>query len=150
MLTNCPEVLLFGTNWQTCRSLVSEQNMLDQSPNGQELVTDVQLVTFHTFITQMTTDKIVMWGTRLSIVDLVYLKTQILLATLRTMCLWKSNICHHKLDVREANVSVSQFNRIRSYFVRRWLANGQAPCSRFVRRGDRSVTFIEEYRIANP
>ena len=31
------------------------------------------------------------------------------------MYLWKSNICSHKLDVQEANVSVSRFYRIRDY-----------------------------------
>ena len=44
--------------------------------------------------------------TRLSIVDWVYSKTQILLATMRTqnqtrgslMYLWKPNICHHQLE----------------------------------------------------
>ena len=55
-----------------------------------------------TFTTQVTTDNIVMWVTRLSIVDWVYSKTQTLLATLRfqsqprkrsLMYLWKPNIC---------------------------------------------------------
>ena len=32
------------------------------------------------------------------------------------MYLRKSNICHHKLDVQEANVSVSESHRIGSYF----------------------------------
>ena len=45
---------------------------------SQELREDI------TFITQMTTDSIVMWESRLNIVDWVYSKTQILLATLRT------------------------------------------------------------------
>ena len=35
------------------------------------------------------------------------------------MYLWKSNICSHRLDVQEANVSVSQFHRIGNYF--RWM-----------------------------
>ena len=58
-------------------------NLLDQSPKRQELVTDVELVWFHTFTTQVATDNVVMWETRLSIVDWVYSKTQILLAALR-------------------------------------------------------------------
>ena len=58
--------------------------MLDQSLNGQGLVTDGWQDGFHTFITQVTTDNIVMWVTRLSIVDWVYSKTQTLLVTLRT------------------------------------------------------------------
>ena len=47
-------------------------------------MTDVWQDYFQTFITQVTTDSIVMWVTRLNIVDWVYFKTQILLATLRT------------------------------------------------------------------
>ena len=52
--------------------------------NGLRLATDAWQDWFHTFITQMTTDIVVMWVTRLSIVDGVYSKTQNLLATLRT------------------------------------------------------------------
>ena len=58
-------------------------NLLDRSPNGQELVTDGWLDWFHTFITQITTGNIVMWVTRLGIVDWVSSKTQILLRTFR-------------------------------------------------------------------
>ena len=35
------------------------------------------------------------------------------------MYLWKSNVCSHKLDLQEANVSVSQFHRIGFFF--RWM-----------------------------
>ena len=38
-------------------------------------MTDVKLVCFHTFITQVTTDNIVTWETQLSVVDWVYSKT---------------------------------------------------------------------------
>ena len=58
-------------------------NLLDQSPNGPQLVTNDWIVWFHTFTTQVTTDNGVMWETRLSNVDWVYSKTQILLATVR-------------------------------------------------------------------
>ena len=47
--------------------------------NGQDLVTDGQQDWFHTFITQLTIDSIVV-----SIVNWIYSKTQTLLATLRT------------------------------------------------------------------
>ena len=49
----------------------------------------------------------------------------------------------HKLDVQKANVSVTQFYRIRDYFTGCWFANGRYPCSWFVGCGDRSITFIE-------
>ena len=67
------------------------------------------------------TDSIVMWVTRLSIVDWVCSKTQILLATLRTQKInlgvnlvyfWKSNIFLHQLDVQETNVSIPQFHKV--------------------------------------
>ena len=59
-------------------------NLQEQSQNGNRLATDVWQDWFHTFITQMITDNIVMWSTRLSIVDRVYSKTQTLLVILRT------------------------------------------------------------------
>ena len=46
------------------------------------------------------------------------------------MYLWKSNICSYKLDVHEANVSVSRFHRIGSYFFGCFFANAWNPCSR--------------------
>ena len=133
-------------------------NLLDQSQNGRELVTDAWLIWFHTFITQVTAGNLVIKETRLSIVDWVYPQTQILLVTLKIhnqtqenlVHLWKSSICSHKLDVQEINVSIRQFCRIRNYFVGCFFENGRATCSRLMRRGDRSVTFIEEYRSTNP
>ena len=53
-------------------------NFFDLSQNGPEHVTNAWLVRFITFITQMTTDNIVMWESRLNIVDWVYSRTQIL------------------------------------------------------------------------
>ena len=51
----------------------------------------------------------------------------------------KSNICSHKLDVQEANISVSQFYRIGSYFFGCSFANTWDPCSRTMGCGDGSV-----------
>ena len=57
-----------------------------------------------------------MWETRVSIVDWVYSKTQTLQATLKIrkptlvkhlMHFRKSSICSHKMDVQEANISLS-------------------------------------------
>ena len=80
----------------------------------------------------MTTDNIVTWATRLSIVDWVYCQTQLLLVTLRIqnqprvnlVYFQKSNICHHQLDVQEANISLPRFNRIRNYFFGCWTEVG--------------------------
>ena len=51
----------------------------------------------------------------------------------------KSNIYSHKLDVQEANISVSQFYRIGSYFFGCSFANRWDPCSRSMGCGDRSI-----------
>ena len=58
-----------------------ETNFLKQSPNGQELVTDAQLVWFLTFFSQMTIDKIVMWVIQLNTAEWVLPKTLILVET---------------------------------------------------------------------
>ena len=71
-------------------------------------------------MTQMNTDSIVMWVTRLSIADRVYSKTQILLEILKTqnqprwnlMHLRKPNICLQQLHVQKTNVSIPQFCRV--------------------------------------
>ena len=112
----------------------------------------------------MTTDNFVMRDTRLSIVDWVCSKTQILLATLRTqnqprggrreeglLCIFlMSNIRLHQLDVQEINVRVPQFYRIRNHFVGCWFENGRATWTWLMGCGDRSVSFLEDYRITNP
>ena len=63
--------------------MVCQQTCKSSHKNGLRLATDVWQYGFHTFITQMTTDNIVMWVARLSIVGWVYSKTQTFLATLR-------------------------------------------------------------------
>ena len=62
--------------------MVCQQTCKSSHKNGLRLATDVWQDSFHTFITQVTTDNIVLWVTRHSIVDWVYSKTQIFLATL--------------------------------------------------------------------
>ena len=62
---------------------------------------------------------------------------------------FRTTFVHHLLDVQETNVSIPQFHRIRNHCVGCWIAKGWITCSRLVGCGDRSVTFIEEYRIAN-
>ena len=110
---------------------------------------------FHTFITQAITGSMVLWETRLSIVDWVYSKPQTLpwrfeIDLGRILCICrKSNIRLHQLDVQETNVSIPQFYRIGYHFVGCLVANGWTTCSWVMGCGDRSVTFIEQYQIAN-
>ena len=80
--------------------------------NGHELLTDVDPVWF--LITQVTTDNIVMWVTRLRVVDWVWIR-----------CCWRffdskstsGGILCILLDVQETYFSVLQFYRIRNHFV---------------------------------
>ena len=92
----------------------------------------------YTFITQVTTDNIVQWATRLSIVDWVYSKTQILLVTMRAqnkpreeklMYLRKSNIPPRSWMCKKQTSLSLQFYRIRNHFVGCWTANGWITCS---------------------
>ena len=136
-----------------------ETNLLEESQHGQELVANAWLVWFLTFITQMTTGNIFMCVITAQHCRLGFVS--------RLRCCWrpwrfknqhlvesdvslKVNICSHKLDVQEANVSVSQFHRIGNYFFGCWFANGWNPCPWFVGCGDRSVTFVEQQEIINP
>ena len=59
-------------------------NLQEQSQNGLRHAADDWQDWFHTFITRMDSDKVVMWATLPSIVDWVCFKTQILLAALKT------------------------------------------------------------------
>ena len=85
----------------------------------------------------MNSDNIVMWGTRLSIVDWVYSKTQILLTDFEDSkstsggiyCIFGNlNIRPHQLDVQETNIRIRQFHRIGYHFVGFWVANGWITC----------------------
>ena len=126
-------------------------NLLDQSPNGQELATDVWQDSFHTLITEVTTDNIVMWATRLSIGFIPRLRLCLRPCEFKItlgwslMYLWKPNICHHWLDVQETNVSIPQFHWTWNCFVGCWIANGRTICSRPLGRGNWSVTFNKQH-----
>ena len=135
-------------------------NLLDQSPNGQEHVTEYQLAWFPTFITRMTTDSnIVMWVSRLSSVGWVFFPR--LRFCRRPRRFWKSTsggiscIFGSRAFVtiswmcKKTNFSIPQFYRIRNHFVGCWTATGWIICSGFMGRGDGSVTFVEQYQTTN-
>ena len=147
VLTNCIEMLVFGT-WVEDQTFCGlSTNLQEQSQYGLRHATDDWQDRFHTFITQRNSHKTVMWATLLSIVDWVYFKTQTLLATLRTQHLPLEESCVYseaehldrKFDVQEANDSVSQFHRIGRYFFGFWFANGWTACFRSLGHGDWSV-----------
>ena len=98
----------------------------------------------------MITGNLVVWETRLSIVDWVCSKTQTLLEILKTpkqlrcdlMYLRKSNLCS---DVQKANVSVSQSHGVGSYFCGCCFAIGRIPALDLWDFSDCSVTFFKEH-----
>ena len=168
-LENCPRCA-HKLSWNACtwHELVGltfyDQwtNLLDQSPNGQEHVTEYQLAWFPTFITRMTTDSnIVMWVSRLSSVGWFFFPR--LRFCRRPRRFWKSTsggiscIFGSRTFVtiswmcKKTNFSIPQFYRIRNHFVGCWTATGWIICSGFMGRGDGSVTFVEQYQTpTNP
>ena len=164
MLANCLEVLVRGANWYAWHSSVSEKTCSISHRMERSLWPTFSSFVFETFTTQVTTDNFVMRDTRLSIVDWVCSKTQILLATLRTqnqprwgrreeglLCIFlMSNIRLHQLDVQEINVRVPQFYRVRNHSVGCWFENGRATWTWLMGCGDRGASFLEDYRITNP
>ena len=56
----------------------------------------------------------------------------------------KSNVCSHKLDVQETNVSISQFYRVWNHFLGCWTANVWTTCSWSLRHSDWSSTFNQQ------
>ena len=102
MLANCLDMLLLGTNWWTWHCLVSKQACSISHQMDRSLWRTFCSFDFthssHTWLP----DNIVMWVTRLSIVDWVHSKTQTLLVTFEDSksisggvlsYLWKVNTC---------------------------------------------------------
>ena len=77
MLTNCPEMLVPDILWSV--------NKLDRSVTKWTQVRDKRIARLISYIHHTSNYNIVMWVTRLSMVDGVGSKTQILLVTLRNL-----------------------------------------------------------------
>ena len=83
LLANCPEMLVFGTNWETRHSMVCQQicSICHQMDSSMwQTISKADFIS----ITRMTIVNFVMWETLHSIADWVCFKTQTLLETLRT------------------------------------------------------------------
>ena len=114
---------------------------------------DAQLVWFHSLITQMITDIIVMWETRLSTFRLSLFQDSDFAGDFEDskstsggiFCIFgRSNICSHKLDVQEGKRQcLMSSTESESHFFGCWFANGRTPCGCFMGCGERSVTFLE-------
>ena len=116
--------LVPGTNWGTRHSMVCQQACKSSYKMDSGLRQTIRQDSLSYIHTKLTSGHIVMWVTRLSIVDWVYFKTQTLLATLRTrnqpqagvLCIFGSRTCClHQLDVQEANVSNSSTAQFLSF-----------------------------------
>ena len=134
-------------------------NLLDQSPSGQELVTDAlaRLMSYihntnghRQYCHVANTAQHCRLGLFQDSVFAGDLENSKINLGESYMYFRRSNIRSHQLDVQETNVNISQFHRISFHFAGCWFKNRLATCSRLVGRGDRSVTFIEGYRITNP
>ena len=148
-------------SWNACiRNELGDQtfyglptNLHEQSQDGQELVTDGEQDWSHTFITQVTTDNIVMWLTRLNIADWFFFfrnsniwrpwGLEIKLGW-TIMFLRKPTICRPQLHVQETNVNIPQFWIIWNHFFECWIAHGWTACSRSLGHGSWSVTFKKD------
>ena len=114
-----------------------------------------------------------MWETRLSTVDWVYLKTQILLETMRIlnqpreesyafsesqtfvpinwMCKKQTSVSHSSTESEIISLNTGlRLDGLPALELWDLIVSVLGNISRFVGCGDRSVTFIEEYRITNP
>ena len=153
----CSQIVLNTCMWLELADLTFFEpytSLLARSPNGHELVTDVQLVWYLIFITRMTIDNIVMWVIPLNTADEVCSKTQISLVTLKTrnqpqgvfffgsrtfvrtswMCKKQTSVshCSAKSDIISLDAGLRTDYLLWTYGM---------GC------GDRSVTFIEQYPI---
>ena len=130
-------------------------NLQEQTQNILFLAIDVRQDWFHTFITQMTADNIVMWATRLSIVDWVCSKTQALLETLRIQNQLREESCV-SLEAEHLSPFVGCVRNKRQYPTvllnlksSRWTTNGWTTCSRPLGCGNWGGAFDNQHNKTN-
>ena len=132
MLTNCLEILVLVTNWTIWHLVVSQQackisHYMNSSKRQTTSKVDFPTSPHKKLSSIMSPGK---HGTALQTGFVPRLRlcwwSWGLKINLRR-CLvffWKQNNCPSELDVQEANVSVTQFFRIQSYFTGCWTSNG--------------------------
>ena len=110
--------------------------------NGLKHVTDDWQDWFHTFTTQSTTDNIVMWVARRSIVDGV-----LKINCGRVLCIFfEWNTCSCKFYVQEqTSVSHRSTQSEIDHFSGCWITQGWNICSRSLGRGNWRVTFNKRH-----
>ena len=77
MLTNCLEMIVFGTNWTTRHFMECQQTCKNSRKMDSNFRQTFGKIDFIHSSHQINSDKMVMWLARFSIVDWVYFKTQI-------------------------------------------------------------------------
>ena len=115
MLSNCSEMLIFGTCLEDLMFYGQWISLHDRSQNEPKLVTNDYLVWSLTFITHVNTDSIVMWVILQYNADWDCFKTPILQEILRIQNLhqvehcafWKSYICSNQFGRVQKQTSVS-------------------------------------------
>ena len=131
VLSNCPEMPVFGTHCWTRHSMVSKQTCTNSHKLDQSLWQTLGSFDFWYTRHEWILSNIVMWETLHSNAAWDCSKT---LTSLERRLknrsqwdfvhIWKSYVCSHKLDVQEKSFCFTQFNGIWSYFSWCRSANG--------------------------
>ena len=153
LLTNCVEILVLGTIWNTWHSVVHQQtckisHKMDSGMWQTIRKTDFLHSSHKRLLAILSCGK---HGTAMQTGFVSRLRlcwrSWGLEINLRK-CLvhfGKQNIRSSQLDVQETNFCFAQFDRIRSYFVGCCFSNGWVTCSRSLGHRDWSTTFNHQH-----
>ena len=140
LLTNCIEMLVFGTWWKTRHSVVCQQTCKSSHNMDSDMRQTIGKIDFiHSSHKGIPTE--LSCGQHCSALLTGFISRPRLWSYVYS----EAEHLDRKFDVQEANVSVSQFHRIGSYFFGFWFANGWTACFRSLGHGDWSVTFDKEH-----
>ena len=136
MLANCFDMLVPGTKWKTRHYVVGQQICMSShkiDSNGRQTIGKIDFA--HSSHKWLPT--ILSCGQHRSVLSTVCIS--------RFKKLRKPNICLHRLDVQETDISIPQVYRIRNHFFGCRIAHGWTACSRSLGRGNWSVTFNKQH-----
>ena len=152
MFTNCSQMSVFGSYWETWYFIVCEQTcscghqmdkILWQTLGAFDLVhssykwTPTILLSGKHSTTMQTWVVSRLWFCRISRRLNINIKRS-------SVHFWESHVCANKLDVQETNISFTQFNRIWNHFSRCRFSHGRHSRSHSLGFGDWSVSFRAE------
>ena len=150
MLTNCSEMSVFSSSWETWYLVVSEQTCTIRHKNGPKLETKAWIGWFHTFITHVNTNNIAMSETLPNNADWTVSRLRFCVRSWGVKIYsWrnfvqirKSYICSNKLDVQETDFCFTQFCRSWGDFSRCKFTHGWDSRSRSLGFSDWSISFL--------